>query len=265
MLVGTDALRNLIGFARRTCGSFPGVPWAVPLTCGVDRWFNWRYLKGAGPPEETRELRRTSLRANRVTGAGWAWSLLAGGLGIVALVLALRLANRLVVLPEQNLPNLAHVPKFMVIMLLLPAGRAGCWHHRRSRLSRLHAGTDRTPQWPGNRDPGHVNDVCRGSSGFYFVPLALLHGRPAAISRHGDLSDELNSARRSATQLRESIFQHRTLRLHGQAEWQATSASGGLIWKTGADASFWGTSLALVIAMTATAWAYIRCLHAAII
>ena len=67
--------RNLVFAANLRF--FPGVPWAVPLTA-VYLWFFWRYLKGAGPPEETRELRRTSLRANRVTGAGWAWSLLAG-------------------------------------------------------------------------------------------------------------------------------------------------------------------------------------------
>ena len=49
------------------------------------------------------------------------WALLAGGLGIVSLVLALRLANRLVVLPQQQLPDLSHVPKLTVIALLLMA------------------------------------------------------------------------------------------------------------------------------------------------
>jgi len=51
----------------------------------------------------------------------WRYALLAGGLGIVALVLALRVANRLVVLPLQRLPDLAQVPKVTVLSLLLIA------------------------------------------------------------------------------------------------------------------------------------------------
>ena len=61
---------------------FTVVPWAVPL-----------------------EARRANLRANRLPGVVWFWSLIAGGLGIVALVLALRVVNRLVVLPRQGLPD----------------------------------------------------------------------------------------------------------------------------------------------------------------
>jgi membrane protease YdiL (CAAX protease family) len=96
------------------------VPRAVPLTAGY-LWFFWRYLNGAGRPESTVEKRRTSLRAYRVSGRVWAWALLAGRLGIVALVLALRVANRLVVLPQQRLPDLAQVPEVTVLSLLLMA------------------------------------------------------------------------------------------------------------------------------------------------
>lgn len=99
---------------------YTSVPWAVPLTAGY-LWFFWRYLNGAGPPQSTAEERRTILRANRVSGYAWAWALLAGGLGIVALVLALRVANRLVVLPQQQLPDLAQVPEVTVLFLLLMA------------------------------------------------------------------------------------------------------------------------------------------------
>lgn len=84
-------------------------------------WLFWQYLKGAGPPESTAESRRTSLRANRVSGCVWVWSLLAGGLGIVALVFALRVANRMVVRPQQQLPDLTRVPEFAILSLLLMA------------------------------------------------------------------------------------------------------------------------------------------------
>ena len=49
----------------------------------------------------------------------WAASLVAGGLGIVVLVLALRLANRLVELPAQELPDMGGVPRSTVLALLL--------------------------------------------------------------------------------------------------------------------------------------------------
>jgi len=69
---------------------YPIVPWAVPLVA-VYLWLFWRYLNGAGPPEATAKERRTSLRANHVSVRVWVWFLPVGGLGIIALVLALRL------------------------------------------------------------------------------------------------------------------------------------------------------------------------------
>ena len=96
LIVGTIP-RNLAFAANLRF--YPSLPWAVPLTV-VYLWFFWRYLGGAGPPESNALARRTSLRAHSVPASVWMWALLAGGLGIVSLVLALRLANRLVVLPQ---------------------------------------------------------------------------------------------------------------------------------------------------------------------
>jgi hypothetical protein len=89
---------------------YVSVPWAVPVT-GVYVWFFWRYLQGAGPPAETAVQRRTSLRANGISAHQWWWALLSGVLGLIALVLALRAANRMVPLPQQGIPDLSHVPK----------------------------------------------------------------------------------------------------------------------------------------------------------
>src|SRR6266480_6087250 len=80
MLVGTIP-RNIM-FAANLRHQ-PSVPWAVPMTA-VYLWAFWWYLKGGGPPDSTSEIRRTSLRANRLSGRIWAWALLAGGLGLVA-------------------------------------------------------------------------------------------------------------------------------------------------------------------------------------
>ena len=98
----------------------PNLPWAVPLTA-LYIWFFWRYLQGAGPPDSTSEKRRAGLRAESLSAQVWAWALVAGGLGIVALVLALQVANRLVLLPPQTLPDLGNVPESTVMALLLMA------------------------------------------------------------------------------------------------------------------------------------------------
>jgi len=117
MLAGTIP-RNIAFAANLQLA--PGVPWAVPVMA-LYLWFFWRYLDGAGPPRPTATARAESLRANRVTARVWAWSLAAGGLGIVTLVIALRLLNRVVHLPPQQLPDLSHVPRTTVFALLLTA------------------------------------------------------------------------------------------------------------------------------------------------
>src|SRR5688572_22258404 len=117
LIVGTMP-RNLLFAANLR--HYPNLPWAVPLTA-LYIWCFWRYLKGSGPPKSTSEVRRTSLRAHGLSGRVWAWALVAGGLGIVALVIALQVANRLVLLPPQTLPDLGNVPDSTVMALLLMA------------------------------------------------------------------------------------------------------------------------------------------------
>lgn len=92
---------------------FASIPWAAPVT-GFYLWFFWKQLKSS-------DERRRLLRANPLPMRVWLWALIAGLLGIVALVLALNIANRFVALPLQPLPNLAAVPKVTVISLLLAA------------------------------------------------------------------------------------------------------------------------------------------------
>ena len=235
------------------------VPWAVPLTA-VYLWFFWRYLRGVGPPAETAEERRTSLRANQVSGRLWCWALLSGVLGVVALVLALRVANRMVSLPVQTVPDLSRVPKFTVLSLLLfGAPVAGIIEESAFRgymqgpierryglfVAILITGTmfaiahlDFTPiLWP------------------YYVAVTAIYGTVAYATDSILPAIVLHTAG--------NIYSNLDLWLHGQAEWQASSGGANLIWKTGADRSFWNLVIALVLVAAATVWANYAMIRAA--
>jgi uncharacterized membrane protein YfcA len=95
----------------------PGLPWSVPLVA-VLLWFFWRYMNGWGPPPDTAATRRPP-----ACEPARAWRLavgaLAGGLGIVTLVLILRVANRLMTLPDQAPPDLSAIPLTTLVPMLL--------------------------------------------------------------------------------------------------------------------------------------------------
>lgn len=249
--------RNLIFAANLRY--YANVPWAVPLTA-VYLWFFWRYLKGAGPPESTAEERRTSLRANRVSGRVWAWALLAGGLGIVALVLALRVANRLVVLPQQQLPDLSQVPKFTVLSLLLMAAPVAGIVEEAAFRGYM--------QGPIERRYGLAVAILVTGTMFavahldftlilwpYYLAVAAIYGTVTYLTNSILPAVVLHTGG--------NIYSNIDLWLHGQAEWQASSGTTALIWKTGADASFWMSSIALMIVAAAMVWAYFKLARAA--
>lgn len=249
MISGTIP-RNLIFAANLRY--YPSMPWAVPLTA-LYLWVFWRYLNGAGE-------RRASLRANRVPGRVWAWALLAGGLGIVALVLALRVANRLVVLPQQRLPDLALVPAVTVLSLLLMAAPVAGIVEEAAFRGYM--------QGPIERRYGLAVAILVTGTMFavahldftlilwpYYVAVAAIYGTVTHLTNSILPAIALHTGG--------NIYSNLDLWLHGQAEWQASSGPTVLIWKTGADASFWISSLALVVVVAAMVWAYFRLARAA--
>jgi len=62
----------------------PRIPWSIPVTAlyltGI-----LGYLNGSGPPASTKAFRHESLRIRWLSVAEWRWSLIAGGLTVVAL------------------------------------------------------------------------------------------------------------------------------------------------------------------------------------
>jgi membrane protease YdiL (CAAX protease family) len=244
--------RNLLFFANLRY--YASVPWAVPASA-IFLWYFWRYLDGDGPPESNSQQRRASLRANRISAKAWIWSLIAGVLGIVALVLALRVANRLVVLPQQEVPGLSHIPRLTVwALLLMGAPIAGVVEEAAFRgymqgpierrygltIAILITGTmfavahlDFTPiLWP------------------YYVAVAAIYGTVTHLTNSILPAIVLHTCG--------NIYSNSVLLLTGQAEWQAAAGPAALIWKTGADRSFWISAIALVLVATAMVWAYFK-------
>ena len=249
MLAGTLP-RNLLFAANLRYGA--ALPWAVPLVA-IYLFAFWKYLQGAGPPADNTAWRRDSLRAFRVGGRAWCWSLVAGVLAIVALVLALKLAGRYVALPAQRLPDLSHVPASTVIALLLAAApvaglveEAAFRGYMQGPIERAHglpvailvtgtmfavAHLDFSPVlWP------------------YYVAVAAIYGMvthyagsivPAVVLHTGG-----------------NLYSNLDLWLHGRAEWQAAAVPA-------AGDAFGAQVLALVVASLAAAWAFVRLARAA--
>lgn len=256
MIAGTIP-RNFIFAANLRL--YPAVPWAVPLTA-LYLWFFWRYLRGEGPPKSTAETRRASLRAKRVSGEVGAWALFAGALGIVALVFALRVANRLTVLPQQRLPNLAHLPQFTVLSLLLMAAPVAGIIEEAAFRGYM--------QRPIEQRYGLVVAILITGTMFavahldftlilwpYYLAVSAIYGTVTYLTKSILPAVVLHTGG--------NIYSNLDLWLHGQAEWQTSSNANALIWRTGADASFWISTITLLIAGGATLWAFFMLAHVA--
>jgi membrane protease YdiL (CAAX protease family) len=251
MLAGTIP-RNIIFAANLHV--LPSVPWAVPVT-GVYLWFFWHYLNGDGPPTSTREYRRTRLRAKAVSGRVLAWALLAGGLGIVALVLALRVASRMVALPEQRLPELSKIPGFTVWSLLLMAAAVAALVEEAAFRGYM--------QGPLERRYGVVPAILITGTMFaiahldftpvlwpYYAAVAAIYGIVTSLTNSIWPAIVLHTAG--------NTYSNIDLLLHGRAEWQASSGAAQSIWTTGIDAAFVRLSVAVFVTAGATAWAYVK-------
>jgi membrane protease YdiL (CAAX protease family) len=185
----------------------------------------------------------------------WAWSLLAGGLGIVALVLGLRLANRLVVLPAQQLPDLGAVPQHTIVaLLLMSAPVAGIVEEAAFRGYM---------QGPIERRYGIGVAILITGTMFavahldftlilwpYYVSVAALYGVVTYLTGSIRPAVVLHTAG--------NTYSNFDLWIRGRAEWQAASGPGTLVWSTGPDISFLMTVMVLLLCAAAAVWAYVQ-------
>ena len=249
VLAGTIP-RNLLFAANLRF--YPGLPWAVPATA-IYLWFFWRYLQGFGSPDNTSAQRHSSLRANPIPASLWAWSMLAGGLGIVALVFALRVVNRLIVLPEQRLPAFTGVPQITVLLLLLFAAPVAGLVEESAFRGYM--------QQPIERRYGLFVAILITGTMFavahldftlalwpYYIAVSAIYGTVAYLTNSILPAIVLHTCG--------NLYSNFDLWMHGKAEWQASSGAATLIWKTGIDRAFWYSIFALVFFAAAMVWAY---------
>jgi len=225
--------RNLVFWANTQY--LTAVPWAVPVV-GLYLWFFFRYLNGWGDPQITSASRKEQLRANKLTATQWFWALLAGGIGIVAIVILLRLLNRMILLPEQHLPDFSRVPRSTLYSLLLAAAPiAGVIEESAFRGYM---------QKPIERKYGLLVAIFITGTMFalvhldftlvlwpYYIVVAAVYGTVTWLCDSILPAIVLHTAG--------NIYSNLDLLSTGRAEWQAPVGTNGLIWTTGADLSFW--------------------------
>ncbi|MGO9338615.1 MAG: lysostaphin resistance A-like protein [Terracidiphilus sp.] len=96
----------------------PAVPLAVPAM-SVVLVLMWVYLAGKGWPRSTSQARRLCLRANLVPSTVFAWSVIAGGLSVIALAGFWIVMTQLVRMPGNALPDFSRYTLFTVAALIV--------------------------------------------------------------------------------------------------------------------------------------------------
>lgn len=235
-----------------------GVPWAIAPTA-LYLWLFWRYLRGAGWPRSTADRRRTSLRANGLSGDVWSMALFAGVLGLTALFPLVGLLSRLVALPAEAQPIKVppHMP-FVTVFLLLVTGSivAGVVEEAAFRGYL---------QGPIERRHGPivailVTGALFGLGHYSHHPRAILAMMPyyvAVAAVYGGLAYATNSILPGLVlHAGGDVLVLNRLWLTGQAEWQTSSQPQPLIWESGPDVAFWGYLAAFIVVGGAALAAY---------
>jgi len=230
------------------------VPWAVPPTA-LYLWLFWRYVRGAGWPRSTAEARRVLCRANPVSDDAWAMAIVAGLLGLVAVLLFQAVLAWFVTLPQQQDIDPSKYPVVTVAMwVVMSAAVAGVTEEVAFRGYL---------QGPIERRHGPLIAILITGLLFGFmhfthpeVTLVLMPFYLAVAAVYGMLASLTNSILPSVVlHGGGNVFAAFALFAGGRSEWQA--AAQPLIWETGADASFWLVLGGTLAVGAAAVWAYV--------
>lgn len=237
------------------------IPWAVPPTA-LYLWFFWKYARGWGPPRATAEARRTLARANRLPGEVWGTALLAGLVGLVALLLVQGVLSRLVTLPQQRDIDPSKYPALTVFLWVAMGSLVAGVVEETSFRGYM--------QGPIERRHGPVIALLVTGGMFAFVhfthpevTLVLLPFYVGAATVYGMLAYLTKSILPGLVlHAGGDILVALQLLATGQSEWQG-SPGQKLIWETGADPVFWLSVVGALAGVAAAVGAYVGLARAA--
>jgi len=251
-IVGTVTWALLV---KANLALLPGVPWSV-LPALALLWLYWRYLRGEWWPRSTSEIRKRTLRANPISADAWASAIFAGIIGLGALLLLMRVMNRMVKLPQQQLTALEPIPPITLLFLLLMGSIVAGVVEEAAFRGYM--------QGPIEKRHGPVvgiliTGILFGFAHFshpettmvlmpFYVGVAVVYGMMAYLTNSILPGMVLHAIG--------DIFGGLDLITRGQSEWQTSAKPAPLIWETGADASFWISCILFIIALAAAIWAY---------
>jgi membrane protease YdiL (CAAX protease family) len=256
LVAGAGPWSILAGWNLRV---FSTVPWSI-VPMAVYLWLFWKYVGGAGWPDATADARRTSLRANPVAADVWPMAIVAGLIGLAALMPLLGIMSRLAPLPAESQPievppGISSTTVFlMLVMASIVAGvveEAAFRGYMQTPIERRH----------GVVVAILVNGTLFGLGHFSHHPAAVLAMLPFYIgvaAVYGGLAWATDSILPGLVlHATGDVFSLTRLWITGRPEWQlTTTAPPPLIWETGVDAAFVRSLLVFVALAAATSWAY---------
>ena len=236
---------------------FTSVPWAV-IPASLYLWLFWEYAGGKGWPRSSRGQRRLNRRATPLSDGVWAASLLAGTLGLAAVLLLFRVVNRLLVLPQEQVPDVSHMPAATVALLLVMAS--------------VVAGVVEEVSFRGYMqrpiEQRHGPAVAILVTGLLFgfvhfthpeVTLVLLPYYAAIAAVYGTIAHLTDSILPGLVlHAIGNVFYFMQLLGAGRADWQTAPTPVPLIWTTGADASFWISCALAAVVASAAIWSFVE-------
>jgi membrane protease YdiL (CAAX protease family) len=231
------------------------VPWAIFPTA-IYLWFYWKFAKGISPPSSTRRIRSLFCRAKQLDGEVMATAIFTGALGLGALVLFFNVLNRMMRLPAHPTENLSSFPVLTLILwVIMSAIVAGLTEeisfrgYMQGPIERRHgplAAILITGSLFGAAHLTHA-EVTLTLMPFY-IGVAAIYGTLAYLTNSILPGMLLHAGGNMLAAI--SLFGE------GRAEWQTSATPAPLIWKTGADTSFWIASFIATIMIIATIIAY---------
>jgi membrane protease YdiL (CAAX protease family) len=238
------------------------LPWAI-IPMGAWLWLFFRWLGGAGFPRGTSQARRSLLRANALSTDLWPMAILAGLVGLAALLPLLRIMSRLMTMPLEAQPITvpAQMP-FVTTFALLTMSSVVAGVGEESIFRGYVQGMIERRHGPALAI--FLAGIFFGLGHFNHHPADVIQMLPfylAVSAVYGGLTYATNSILPSIVlHVGGDVFSLTRLWTTGRPEWQSAAAAPRLVWETGVDFMFVRSVLVfLVLTCVATVlyrWLY---------